>query len=103
MATQWQWHVKSPDRGTGPSAAPFNRPPSRHGGDAMIDAAYYRRQAATCRIVAREFRDALPLLDLADYFERLAAQVDVPDRASNGNRKPVPGGFAEAYGLDLAS
>jgi hypothetical protein len=69
----------------------------------MIDAAYYRRQAATCRTVAGEFRDALPLLDLADYFERLAEQVEVPDDGGSRDRKPVPGGFAEAYGLDLAS
>ena len=48
----------------------------------MIDAAYYRRQAATCRSVAAEFRQPGPLLDLAHYFERLAAQADAPAAAS---------------------
>jgi hypothetical protein len=44
----------------------------------MIDAAYYRRQAATCRAMVDEFRQSSPLLDLAEYFERLATEFDSP-------------------------
>ncbi len=47
-------------------------------GVTMIDAAYYRRQAATCRAMVDGFRRSGPLLDLAEYFERLAEEIDAP-------------------------
>jgi hypothetical protein len=38
----------------------------------VVDAAYYRRQAATCRTVAQRFRRPEHLLELAAYFDRQA-------------------------------
>lgn len=48
----------------------------------MVDAAYYRRQAATCREVAGRFRWPERLLDLAAYFDRRAAQSEEWSEAS---------------------
>ncbi len=57
----------------------------------MIDAAYFRRQAATCRAVADDFRQPGPLLDLADYFERLADEFDAP-ATEDYHRRPGDAG-----------
>lgn len=43
----------------------------------MVDAAYYRRQAAVCRALASDStRTERHLLDLADHFERRAANLE---------------------------
>jgi hypothetical protein len=53
----------------------------------MIDAAYYRRQAATCRAMVDGFRRSSPLLDLAEYFDRLAEEIDTP-KPEGRRRRP---------------
>ena len=43
----------------------------------MVDAAYYRRQAATCReLASNSTRTERCFLDLADHFDRRAAALD---------------------------
>ena len=49
----------------------------------MVDAAYYRRQAATCRAVAPRFKGAARLIELAEYFDRRAAMFELPSEASS--------------------
>jgi hypothetical protein len=58
----------------------------------MIDAAYYRRQAATCRAMVDGFRHSSPLLDLAEYFERLAKEIDAPSEEGRYRRPGEVGG-----------
>jgi hypothetical protein len=56
----------------------------------MVDASYYRRQAATCRDLARKSpRREYYLLDLATHFERQASALEAPFA---GNK---PGASAE--------
>jgi hypothetical protein len=51
---------------------------------AMVDAAYYRRQAATCRELANNStRTERCFLDLADHFDRRAAVLEAK---STGNK-----------------
>ncbi len=42
----------------------------------MVDGAYYRRQAMTCRAVASRFRRPQRLLELADHFEQRALALE---------------------------
>jgi hypothetical protein len=56
----------------------------------MVDAAYYRRQAATCRSLAgNSTQKERCLLDLADHFERRASEIEA--RRTSGKREASPG------------
>jgi predicted house-cleaning NTP pyrophosphatase (Maf/HAM1 superfamily) len=55
----------------------------------MVDSSYYRRQAATCRDLARKSpRREYYLLDLAMHFERQASALEAPF-AGNKPRAPA--------------
>ena len=61
----------------------------------MVDAAYYRRQATTCRTLARSGkRPSQYLLNLADYFEQEASRLEARFAGNKPGEAPPPPGKA---------
>jgi len=56
----------------------------------MVDAAYYRRQAATCRALAgNSTQNECGWRDLAEHFERLAMALEAKRQGGNRDTRPT--------------